>query len=1411
VIAIPAGCSSYPVLTHDFTANTITNETGASLTLNGGDLTLTGDFICAGAFTCRGSETWTLPGTVDFTGATVSPGTSLGVLNAAGAQRVTTAGKSFFDLCLLAPSYTLLGGFDAHEVTCDQNAAVSLTFGAGDLFKATKFKMIVGTGSISLASTSPGTYWRLAAGTGSVFEGVTVNDSDASWGDPVCTVSYTGDHNLNWRKGASVWTGAEDTAWTNSNNWTGSVPDADSDVFVQDGTSQPTLSAETTVRSLRIGDGASSATLTVRAALTVREGLAVATNGTLVADAPITVTNDVTLSAGAKMTHTAGDSTGNAYRLDVTTFGDFTLDAAAGIDVMNRGYANAKGPGGANGSCSAASYASIGGYFDRSTLGTGIYGSVRRPDQCGSGGDSGAGGGAVRLRVAGTLALNGTVNANASRNGYGGGTGGSVWLTAGTIRGTGRVTAVCVCTGTCSFPSGGRVSLVQTAATDWTAFTGTVAVGPDASTRPGTVYRETAADRPAEGELEISGLSGNTMSATEPVKLTAAVTDAGEPFGRVTVKQYGRLTVDDGVTLRVTEALNAGGSSFTTAGDGAVELRPPAGETLDLSGGTLKIKHLVVTNAGSTVSVAKDTVVTNLANGTVTLKGTDDAPLVLTGPNGAWKLSVDANAVQSVAYVDVSNCNSLAGAAVTDLWGNDLGGTKNWMFTRPVEAGARLTWTGAAGTTSWIEGGNWEDDKGRSRPPMETDVFVIPAGCEVYPVIVDNFTANTISNQANASLTLGNNCKLTVTGDFICAGAFVCNGSEAWSVAGTVDFTGATVTPRTSTGTLNATSGVQTVTTAGKTFYDLVLAAPVMKLLGGLVAHKVTCDQNDAVALSFEAQKLFKADQFQVLVGTGSVALESTVPRTQWRLSAGLGSIFDGVSVSDSDASYGESVRTISFTDRGNNVNWFTGVRRWTGAEDADWANAANWEGGVPGSGSDVVVQEGATTPVISAATGVRSLVVGGGTSSAALTVRAPLSVGMDMVLLSGGTLTADAPIVVSNNVQLGVGSKVTHTAGGSYRVDITALGDIAIDAGASVDVLNRGYGTEKGPGGANGYCSAASYVSIGGYFDRSTLGTGVYGSFRRPDQCGSGGDLGVGGGAVHLCAGGTLTLNGTVDANSSANGYGGGTGGSVWFEAGTICGSGTVTALHVGTEVSSYPSGGRVSFVQRTATDWTAFTGTVNVGPSARSRVGSFYRETAADRPGEGTLEVVGCSGTSMEATEPVRVTAGITDGGETFGRVTVKGYGRLYVETGATVRVSSALTMAGSSWDCPGALEFCPHPGEQLAVTGTFTCSELVCTSALGTVSFAPGARVTVGTGGRQVKLRGDIGRRLTLKSATEGEAWYVSVSNDVPTDLRYLTVSDSDASGGKTMVTKSSGDRKGRNVNWELSAPGTVIVVK
>ena len=164
--------------------------------------------------------------------------------------------------------------------------------------------------------------------------------------------------------------------------------------------------------------------------------------------------------------------------------GSVQVDATSTISADGQGYWAGIGPGTTT-NWAGGSYGGAGGYSSGNPAGP-TYGSYLAPTDLGSGGDVGccnsgygnSGGGAIQLKVTGTLALDGLITANgaagteyggvsdmvASSGGGLGGSGGSIYITAATITGSGSMTA----TGGVGGPtgggggSGGRIAVLYT-------------------------------------------------------------------------------------------------------------------------------------------------------------------------------------------------------------------------------------------------------------------------------------------------------------------------------------------------------------------------------------------------------------------------------------------------------------------------------------------------------------------------------------------------------------------------------------------------------------------------------------------------------------------------------------------------------------------------------------------------------------------------------------------------------------------------------------------------------------------------------------------------------------------------------------------------------------------------------------
>jgi hypothetical protein len=161
------------------------------------------------------------------------------------------------------------------------------------------------------------------------------------------------------------------------------------------------------------------------------------------------VLSNLVLDAGGGLTSIDGQT-----NLNVSVIGNALVASNAAMIVDAMGYSQTNGPGAG---LSAGGFGSGGGYggeggASATAAGGAAYGSAARPVNQGSGGGLGSGavysasqgGGAIRLNVGGILTVNGRLTANGNpglQDSSGGGSGGSIWVTAGALAGNGYISA----------------------------------------------------------------------------------------------------------------------------------------------------------------------------------------------------------------------------------------------------------------------------------------------------------------------------------------------------------------------------------------------------------------------------------------------------------------------------------------------------------------------------------------------------------------------------------------------------------------------------------------------------------------------------------------------------------------------------------------------------------------------------------------------------------------------------------------------------------------------------------------------------------------------------------------------------------------------------------------------------------
>ena len=256
---------------------------------------------------------------------------------------------------------------------------------------------------------------------------------------------------------------------------------------------------------------------------------------------------------GGTWTHPS-NTTSQAYHLQVAIGGDLALGTAARLNVQGKGYGVGRFP--TNGAVGVHA----GGRDDFAK----VYGDVYHPADIGAANSSAGytGGGAVWLDIAGTATLNGAVNAKATDGDPGPhpavGAGGSVYIRAQSVSGTGTINASGNGYYTASSGSGGRIAVELTQAASF----GMIATNVTArggwgstSTGAGTILIKTATQ--PYGTLIVDNFAVRSYGCQPPSKYGTTCISAGQTwtFDAIVFRNYGVLSVPTGTTLRLPNGL----------------------------------------------------------------------------------------------------------------------------------------------------------------------------------------------------------------------------------------------------------------------------------------------------------------------------------------------------------------------------------------------------------------------------------------------------------------------------------------------------------------------------------------------------------------------------------------------------------------------------------------------------------------------------------------------------------------------------------------------------------------------------------------------------------------------------------------------------------------------------------------
>ncbi|MBO7721203.1 MAG: hypothetical protein J6T01_02235 [Kiritimatiellae bacterium] len=924
------------------------------------------------------------------------------------------------------------------------------------------------------------------------------------------------------------------------------------------------------------------------------------------------------IQQAAPLSQTTIDS---GFRCNLKVSGDVTIDPGGSINVTAEGSPRVYGYRGAL----SDDYPNGAGYHGGMGPSNGClksYGSIFSPTNIGSGGKNYAGGGAIKLFADGRVLNNGGILANGGGAGdnIGTGGGGSIWIRAAGLSGSGLIEAHggdSTAASGMNPGGGGRISLELTGdGEDFTSFTGHVTARGGAHTNKtlkcrteysgaGTVFYRTAADTGDDaGLLVVDNESNAFWTATMPTMVTADTPD--RKVRNVRVANGAWFSVERGETFTVTgdfENRSANQSDIGEAADattpgGTVEFADASRESRVTGSNVFSRLLVATTNKTVRFGTAADSFAAIAAGGSFTVTGEPGAKVCLRSvTEGAyWPLKLLGGAAASVTYADVKDSDARYGLAVVAGDTNtDSGGNENWSFVT-IRPGDPIEWTGGV-SSDWTDSANWNPQ----RVPVDSDVVTVKPG-DYSPVLQTSVTLNRLVVRQGASLDLGG-CDLTITNGLYNSGAL----SAASSTVRLVSETSQEV----------RWNGARP---------NLVEIGGGVRFLDGFSAGAFSA----AVAyvpytISFCGGASYDFGTFLVagaLFGEPAISLVSTESGVRWNVGVTAKGQVSGATISDSAATGITLAAETPSVNGGNNVNWVFGVTasRWSGLGDGKtWTNALNWAAeAVPDDMTRVVFDAAATVTVPAGVTAAaRSFEVdsaGGLVVINAADAKSRLSVTATFEVADGGKIELNVPATVAGAAFVRSGGVLSHSIMGETRssikacnrLDMTVLGDMTVEAGGAVDVIRKGYNKNLG--------SSDRSRTHGGRLSPNNTVWAAYGSVFHPVHGGESYDnwSGMpGGGVIRLQVAGVLNVSGDITADGYYVKGGSGTAaGSVWITAGSLAGAGSITAVggKYDNAGGSSGSGGRIAMYFTGAAGTNAFTGTVT------AKGGSYY--TAGSLP---------------------------------------------------------------------------------------------------------------------------------------------------------------------------------------------------
>jgi len=905
--------------------------------------------------------------------------------------------------------------------------------------------------------------------------------------------------------------------------------------------------------------------------------------------------DSLTISNGA--TVTVGDSA-SPGQVVLNISGDMDLCATCAItaDELGNPYDTGTGVGTAHGSGSGGGgYGGRGGDGNEASGGA-AYGSVTEPVHIGSGGGYDGGGdyyagGAVKIIVGGTATIDGTISAdgqNAYSGDSGGASGGSIWLDAGTMAGTATITAA----GGNGYiraggGSGGRIAIYSDAGSTsgWTITAYGGAMGTSTTVgysdgAAGTVY--TKGTGATNGDLKIIASNEGRHNYTD-------ILGAAELYDNFTLQQGALLTIPTGKKLSLDAA-----ATFTMGGTHTPIFRVESGGEFDPQKTSLTFDNLHFEHYG-TVSTVDDFTIDNATysgydTGTFSA-GISDLTLgnsavyrqygtnpitygnltLLSG--GLFTHGDNSSSKANVVSISAANVDIKSGSEINvDYLGYD-GGQGPGVGTVDYGGGGGHGGKGGDYTNYGHLGGPTNDSA--------TEPSDLGSGAQKVTSDDRGSGGGAVKIVATGTITVDG----TITADGRVGASSVSAGGaggSVWLDAGTIDGTGAITAEGGPAASASGGGGggrvaVHYTNESG----DLDIAYVVQGGDGGSNIDKY--DGGGGTLYMFDKN----ADTYGRLIVDGGDRYY--VNYSDMSDDDALGSpkapTYDDITVRNGAKYRVPSAYTLTldtggtFTGGGTAQSMLSvasgGTFVPTGATSFTFNNVDFEHDGAINVVTNLTMQDGSCDY---------------NTATATYGVGTPNS----LTLESGGELSTRGTGSYSATTVLAKdGSNMTHADNSDTKANILSVSATDITIGpassstATITVDFLGYDGGEGPGvGSIGYGGAGGYGGRGGNYDANGTmhyGGDTNGSVTEPDSLGSGAwrvttdDRGSGGGSVKLEAINNLILNGTISSDGrvgAASVSAGGSGGSVWLDAGTISGDGTI-AVEGGPAASASGGGG--------------------------------------------------------------------------------------------------------------------------------------------------------------------------------------------------------------------------------------------